>query len=101
MSDRSRWRWYTFWVDPQARWLGDSFDLSYSTHLSTLERRGIIRLPNDMDEWLAPLTYAEQWTGAGWVQADSARSRLNPYPVFERCDPRWDKAKLPVRWQDL
>lgn len=101
VDDGIRWRGYTFLVDPQARWLGDSFDLSYTTHLNTFEKRGLISLPDKMDEWLEPLTYAEQWTGSSWIPADTTRPKPDPYPVFERNDPRWNNIELPVRWQKL
>ena len=96
------WRGYLFQVRQDGSWIGDSFDWSYGPDLREFELQGKIKLMKDMDEWLAPLTYAELWTGTEWIPADTTRPKPNPYPIYERNDPRWrDDLKFPIRWQEL
>lgn len=102
VDEQTDWRGYTFLVNHEAHWLGDSFDLSYAQHLNKFEKDGYIKLPADLNEWLPPLTYSELWTGKTWIPLDTTRPRPVPYPIFELSDPRLQKdIKLPVRWQDL
>jgi hypothetical protein len=102
VGNHEDWRGFVFYVDHDARWFGESFDLSYMPHLRKFERDGNITLPDDMQEWITPLTYAEQWTGKEWIPADTTRPKPDPYPIYESTDPRLSKPiKLPVKWQDL